>query len=87
MLVEGKKAIVFGGTSGIGLATCLRLRDAGAAEVVAISRDPTKAADVDGITVAKADVRDREGLQALLAEQAPYDILISAATGGERAIG
>ena len=86
MLVEGKKAIVFGGTSGIGLATCLRLRDAGA-EVVAISRDPSKAADVDGITVAKADVRDREGLQALLAEQAPYDILISAATGGERAIG
>ena len=42
---------------------------------------------MDGITVAKADVRDQQGLQALLAEQAPYDILISAATGGERAIG
>ncbi|MCB1991601.1 MAG: YdiU family protein, partial [Geminicoccaceae bacterium] len=31
--------------------------------------------------------RDREALQALLAAQAPYDILISAATGGGRAAG
>eukprot|EP01045_Picozoa_sp_COSAG04_P061402 COSAG04_NODE_31512_length_256_cov_0.955414_1_plen_65_part_10 len=35
MIVEGKKALVFGGTSGIGLATCIQLRDQGAREVLA----------------------------------------------------
>ena len=42
MNVNGKKAVVFGGTSGIGLATVKRLA-AGGATVVAISRDPSKA--------------------------------------------
>lgn len=37
MKVEGKKALVFGGTSGIGLAAACQLRDLGA-EVVIISR-------------------------------------------------
>jgi NAD(P)-dependent dehydrogenase (short-subunit alcohol dehydrogenase family) len=87
MDVKGKKALVFGGTSGIGLATAKRLAALGA-EVVAISRDPSKAGDVPkGITLEQCDVRDREALQALLAAQAPYDILISAATGGGRAAG
>ena len=87
MDVNGKKAIVFGGTSGIGLATARRLADAGAS-VVAISRDPSKAGDPGaGITLEKCDVRDREALQALFAKLAPFDVLISAATGGERAVG
>ena len=87
MDVNGKKAIVFGGTSGIGLATARRLAEAGAS-VVAISRDPSKAGDPGaGITLEKCDVRDREALQALFAKLAPFDILISAATGGERAVG
>ena len=42
MDINGKKAIVFGGTSGIGLATCKELRARGA-NVVAVSRDPIKA--------------------------------------------
>ena len=86
MQVQGKKALVFGGTSGIGLATTLKLRDAGA-EVVAISRDPSKAGDVEGVTLKGCDVLDREALTELFAELAPYDILISAATGGGRALG
>jgi len=87
MDVSGKKAVVFGGTSGIGLATARRLADAGAT-VVAISRDPSKAGDPGpGITLEQCDVRDREALQALFAKLAPFDILISAATGGERAVG
>jgi hypothetical protein len=46
MKVEGKKALVFGGTSGIGLATACQLRDLGA-EVVAVSRvNITPAVDV-----------------------------------------
>lgn len=87
MDVNGKKAIVFGGTSGIGLAAAKQLAALGA-EVVAISRSPEKAGDLPkGITLKKCDVRDRAALQALFAECAPFDILISAATGGSRAIG
>ena len=87
MELKGKKAIVFGGTSGIGLATSRRLADGGA-EVVAISRDPSKAGDPGpGIALEQCDVLDREALQALFEKLAPFDILISAATGGTRAIG
>ena len=64
----------------------LKLRDLGA-EVVAVSRDPSKAGQIDGVTLRGCDVRDREGLEQLFAECAPFDILISAATGGERAAG
>lgn len=87
MDISGKKAIVFGGTSGIGLAAAKQLAAEGA-EVVAISRDPSKAGDLPaGITLQACDVRDREAMAALFAAQAPFDILISAATGGSRAFG
>ena len=87
MDVKGKKAIVFGGTSGIGLATTKRLAALGA-EVIAVSRNPEKAGDVPaGVTLKKCDVLDRDAMQALFAECAPFDILISAATGGSRAVG
>lgn len=87
MDVKGKKAVVFGGTSGIGLATAQRLAGMGA-EVVAISRDPSKAGDPgQGIRLEKCDVRDEAALQELFGRLEPFDILISAATGGGRAVG
>ena len=87
MDVQGKKAVVFGGTSGIGLAAAKQLVGLGA-EVIAISRNPERAGEVpSGITLKQGDVRDREALKALFQECAPYDILVSAATGGERAVG
>ena len=86
MSLSGKKALVFGGTSGIGLAAVIKLRDLGA-EVVAISRNPEKAHDIDGVILEACDVRDRESLSELFAKHAPFDILISAATGGSRASG
>lgn len=86
MDVNGKKALVFGGTSGIGLAAAQELHARGA-EVVAISRNPDKAGDVPGIRLEGCDVRDEEALAALFAREAPFDILISAATGGARASG
>ena len=86
MNIKGKKAVVFGGTSGIGLATCEQLRDLGA-QVIAVSRNPEKAGAPEGIELIACDVRDRNMLADLLADLAPYDILISAATGGDRALG
>ena len=87
MDVQGKKIILFGGTSGIGAAAARQLADRGA-KVIAISRDPSKAGDPGaGITLKKCDVRDGAAVEALLKSEAPYDVLISAATGGERAVG
>ncbi|MCP5083994.1 MAG: SDR family oxidoreductase [Alphaproteobacteria bacterium] len=87
MNVDGKKAIVFGGTSGIGLSAAKMLVELGA-EVIGISRNPDKAGDVpEGMSLKACDVRDRDALNKLFEECAPFDILISAATGGDRAVG
>jgi len=86
----GKKAIVVGGTSGIGLSTSRQLRDGGA-QVVAISRrgslDDSDNGDNSNIAVESCDILDRDGLAALFAKHAPYDYLVGAATGGARARG
>lgn len=88
MDIKGRKALVFGGTSGIGLSTVQKLV-AGGASVVAVSRNPDKAKALvpDGVELVACDVTDEAAVEALCAAQAPYDILISAATGGDRAIG
>ncbi|MFN0039342.1 MAG: SDR family oxidoreductase [Burkholderiales bacterium] len=87
MNVAGKKAVIFGGTSGIGLAAAKRLVTLGA-EVIAVSRSPEKAGQLPaGITLKQCDVLDRKAVQALLKACAPYDILVNAATGGPRAVG
>jgi NAD(P)-dependent dehydrogenase (short-subunit alcohol dehydrogenase family) len=87
MDIAGRKAIVLGGTSGIGLATAHRLV-AGGAQVVAVSRNPDRAAGLPaGVTARACDVLDGDGLQALFAESAPFDIVVAAATGGDRALG
>jgi len=86
MDVSGKKAVVFGGTSGIGLAAARQLAALGA-DVTAISRNPDRGGIPAEITLAQCDVRDEDALQKLFADLAPFDILISAATGGDRAIG
>ena len=87
MDIKQKKALVFGGTSGIGLATVKQLSELGA-EVTAIGRDINKVTHVpDNVTLKACDVLDKEALEALFLECGPIDILVSAATGGSRAIG
>ena len=88
MNISNKKALVFGGTSGIGLATCNLLIEKGA-EVIALSREPEKAKGKhhNKITLEKCDVREVDQLENIFSKYAPYDILVSAATGGTRAAG
>lgn len=87
MDISGKKALVFGGTSGIGLAAAKQLVDLGA-EVIVASRQPDKAGELPaGITARQCDALDVDSVQALLNEVGTIDILVSSATGGSRAIG
>ena len=87
MNIEGKKTIVFGGTSGIGLATCRELRVRGA-DVVAVSRDPNKADNlIEDVRLAAVDARDSSAVSTFFEDEGHVDILISSATGGSRALG
>lgn len=87
MDIAGKKAVVFGGTSGIGLAAARMLAQEGAT-VVAVSRNPSKAGPMpEGVSAEACDVRDGAAMEALFSKHSPFDILVSAATGGERAFG
>ena len=87
MDLSGKKAVVFGGTSGIGLAAALLLARNGA-EVTAVSRKPDKAGILpSGLSLRACDVLDRSAVETVFNELSPIDILVTAATGGKRAIG
>lgn len=87
MDIKSKKALVFGGTSGIGLAVVQQLSGLGA-EVVMIGRSPGKVPELPVNTRFKqCDVLDKGALKALFLEYGAIDILVSAATGGERAVG
>ena len=91
MDLEGKRAIVLGGTSGIGLAVTRQLEAAGAT-VIAGSRSQSNVDEAgsvtgDAVSFRIIDVLDREALTALFEGQEGFDILVNAATGGERASG
>jgi NAD(P)-dependent dehydrogenase (short-subunit alcohol dehydrogenase family) len=87
MDINGKKAIVFGGTSGIGLSATQMLSDKGA-HVIALSRNPDKLKNVPkNVSTKKMDVLDRDALEKFFQEVGEYDILVNSATGGARAVG
>ena len=87
MDINGKKAIVFGGTSGIGLSATQMLSDKGA-HVIALSRNPKKLQNVPkNVVTKKMNVLDRDALEQFFQEVGEYDILVNSATGGARAVG
>ena len=87
MEINGKKAIVFGGTSGIGLSATQMLSEKGA-HVIALSRNPDKLKNVPiNVTTKKMNVLDKDALEKFFKEVGEYDILVNSATGGARAVG
>lgn len=89
--LAGKRVVVLGGTSGIGLAVCRALLEHGA-QVIAASRsaqrgEQARAALGSGLRFEQVDVQDREALGALFERHAPFDHLVNSATGGERETG
>ena len=88
MNISGKKAIVFGGTSGIGLSATKMLSEKGASTIIALSRNPEKVKEIpQNVELVKLDVLDENGLKKFFQEQGEFDILINSATGGSRALG
>lgn len=84
--LNNKKAIVFGGTSGIGLEIAKLLLEAGA-EVVAVSRRGALGEGNAGMMIETADVLDRDAVENLFKKHHGFDFLVNAATGGQRAVG
>lgn len=84
--LEGKRALVAGGSSGIGLACAVALAEAGAAVTVA-ARAPDKLEAVVGEMKAAGlqaeglvmDVSDIPAMQARVAEVGPFDVLVNSA--------
>ncbi|RJQ76432.1 SDR family oxidoreductase [Pseudonocardiaceae bacterium YIM PH 21723] len=78
MELQGKTALVTGGTSGIGLAAARLLARAGA-EVVITGRDIErgKAAEENGIRFIQADMADLDAVADLARQSGPVDILVN----------
>jgi NAD(P)-dependent dehydrogenase (short-subunit alcohol dehydrogenase family) len=81
--LKDKKAIVLGGTSGIGLAATEMLRDRG----VTVIAGGRRACEIEGVETVPVDVLDREALTQLFQAHTGFDFLVNSATGGARAIG
>ena len=89
--LSGRRVLVIGGSSGIGLSTARALLEQGARVVVA-SRSAERLkrvrSELQGrVDIAQVDVQDRESLHALFGRHAPFDHLVNSATGGPRANG
>lgn len=87
MNLSGKRAVVFGGTSGIGLAIVERLAAEGV-EVIAASRTAAKRkVPQPRASRHSVDVLDREALAHFYENHGPFDIMVNTAVPSGRAQG
>src|SRR6202451_1569631 len=78
--VDGRKALVTGGASGIGAATCRALHAAGAQVTIADIDQPGAAAlsrELSGASVLILDISDEAGVAYAFAGIAALDILVN----------
>ncbi|MBA2919628.1 SDR family oxidoreductase [Sphingomonas sp. MAH-20] len=83
MAQQGRRVLVTGGSSGIGLAIARAFRDAGE-QVCVAGRDPAKL-EASGFERLQVDVCDEAALDAAIASAPPFDIVIANAGGAATA--
>src|SRR5690554_4339630 len=88
--LNGKKIVVIGGTSGIGLATALAAAQCGA-NVWALGRsaaniEKARARAGERIKIMSVDTHDEDALRAVFEEVGVIDHLVSTATGAKRTL-
>jgi NAD(P)-dependent dehydrogenase (short-subunit alcohol dehydrogenase family) len=79
--LDGKRALVTGGSRGIGLAAAVALAEAGAI-VSAVART---IAPIEGIATRALDVTDLAAVRAFIEAEAPFDILVNSAGAARHA--
>jgi NAD(P)-dependent dehydrogenase (short-subunit alcohol dehydrogenase family) len=86
MTLTGEKVLIYGGTSGIGAATAALFARQGA-DVVVTGRDEERLAKASagGLTARRVDASSEEDVAAFFAEEATYDHLVLALSGGSGA--
>src|SRR5690606_31991937 len=77
--LDGRRALVTGGASGIGAAVARRLAAGGATVVIADLQDGAGLAHEIGASAVRLDVTDLDSVQALAREHGPFHILVNSA--------
>lgn len=84
MNLKGKRAVVFGGTSGIGLATVKQLAAAGASVIAASRSAEERSIPDEGVIRRSVDILDRDALSSFYGEAGPFDLMVNTAVPAGR---